>query len=154
MLPLVGQRLGHCSILIGAPCSGKTTKCSTLIGQWTVISRDDIRTRINGKYHHMDPNTEHRVSDIFNKELQRAYQERQNIVIDTCGNKYKYINNYLSILKDYKIIFVYFEEPLYKLVFRNIKRYLKTGKWVPIGVIFRMRKECKQTWTKLSPVKS
>lgn len=134
-----------CIFLQGIPCSGKSTYARDnflyMNSSYIIISRDDIRKQINGKKM-FNLKNEKKVSDIFNKMIVNSVQAKLNLVIDNTNLNPKYINNIKKLLtKDYIVEFVRFDIPLWKAYWRNIVRYLETGKWIPFGVIKKFKKQ-------------
>jgi len=125
-----------CKVLIGMPCSGKST--------WAekqgipIISCDRIRQEFNTNY---NPKIENQVWEIF---YGRLASFKEDFIIDNTNCKQSYINKIKSVLKDkFEIEYIWFDVPLWKAKYRNIIRYLKTGKWIPIKVLENMYKNYK-----------
>lgn len=138
-------------LLVGAPTSGKTTWCRNH-PHYSVISRDDIRTSINGKYHKFDPNNEGKVSEIFENQLETVFTKRIPVIIDNCNNRAQYIYNIVNKAPiDYNIGIKYFETSKYKFWFRNIIRFITKGKWIPFQVYSNMFRQCYFVYHRILP---
>jgi len=124
-------------ILSGIPCSGKSTfakKCG-----FPVISCDEIRKEIK---------EEKLVWRRFYRELNYL---NTNICIDNTNCKQEYINKIKENLNknvNWDIEIKRFDISLWKAHYRNIIRYLKTGKWIPIKVMNSMYKNYNNLWKK------
>lgn len=140
-------------ILVGIPCSGKSTwanmfkYANAYIGYKTgvteIISRDSIRLQLFGKNYKQHGEAEKRVTSTFNTLLHnRLSSHTCNIVVlDNTHCKESYISDIVYRYKDnYNIRVKFFDIPLWKAHWRNITRYLTTGKWIPIKVINQMYK--------------
>lgn len=138
-----------CIILSGAPLSGKSTwvKNNKKPG-WLIISCDEIRLKNspNGIYR-FSPKMEKYIWDSFYKEL-RGYRY-SNLIIDNTNCKLVYINKIKECLhKSYEVEIIKFEASLIVSYYRNIKRYLTTGKWIPFKVIRKFKQDYKTLWKK------
>lgn len=132
-------------ICCGIPCSGKNTWANSKNKITTkIISRDIIRESISKKYIFSLEN-ENKVTKLFNNQLSfvtRFNSEYETIILDNTFCKEEYIDN---IIKEYGnkhfiIKIKYFNISLWKAHYRNVIRYLKTGKWIPVSVINNMKK--------------
>jgi predicted kinase len=143
MLNSKSHHIPSATILVGIPTSGKSTWCKVTRSYDTavVISRDNIRLNYFGKYYEQHKAGEDRVTIIFNSQLEKAIKQGSDIVFDNCHCREKYINELLPILidNDYLIRIVYFDIPLWKAYYRNVKRWLLTGKYIPRSVIKSMK---------------
>ena len=135
-------------ILVGIQCSGKSTYCkdkwnlannSDNIEYPVTLSRDNIRetNQFSQPYVYSKYN-EDIVTDIYNAQLRFALRQtlRDVILLDNTHCEEKYIDDIISKYgKDNKIIVKFFDISLSKAQYRNIIRYFKTGKWIPIRTI-------------------
>lgn len=123
-------------ILIGIPCSGKSTFSATL--DLPIISCDNIRQELFGKDYQHNFEDERRVWDVFRYKLTL---QNSSFIIDNTNCRLKYIKEIIRCLNseiEYKIELVYFDIPLWKANFRNIIRYFKIGKWIPFRIMKSM----------------
>lgn len=132
-------------ILCGIPCSGKSTWAKTNQSFYSeIISRDTIRENSFLNYKFSKRNEDIVTENLlFTVERCLEYSNPIKIIIlDSCHTKEKYLD---EIIKEYKnkhfiINIKFFDIPLWKAHYRNIIRYLITGKWIPIKVINSMYK--------------
>ena len=131
------------TILKGCPGSGKSTWASKVVkydASTVIVSRDSIRASL-GKY--WVPSRENLVTDIEYSMIEKALLRRYNVIIDATNlNK-----TFLQRLEDHilsistfnninvNIIYKEFRVPLWKLVFRDVKRGLFGGRYVGYKVI-------------------
>jgi predicted kinase len=124
-----------CLILSGIPTSGKSTfakKCG-----FSTLSCDEIRKELK---------EEKLVWDKFYRELN--YMD-VNICIDNTNCKLSYINEIKENLNKnvkWDIEIKKFPVTLHAAYYRNIIRYLKTGKFIPFKVIKSMYKNYNNLW--------
>jgi predicted kinase len=131
-----------CYILSGAPLSGKST--------WAkkqgipILSCDRLRLEYSGGKYIFDPQME---KDIWEDFYFRLGTYKHDFIIDNTNCKEKYINKIKECLNSkYEIEIIKFEASLWLSYFRNIKRWLFTGKWIPFKVIKNMKKNYKKLW--------
>jgi len=134
-------------ILVGIPCSGKSTytakqQLSLLCQCISSVSRDRIREKY-GKNQYTKASEDfvtRKFSDRVNNLLNRKAVCK--IILDNTHCKEKYIdeiiNRYERIGVNIKIKF--FDISLSKAHYRNVVRYFKTGKWIPIRIMNQMYK--------------
>lgn len=132
-----------CYILSGAPLSGKST-WARKHQKIQKLSCDIIRIRkFNGKYK-FDPKIEKEVWEEF---YNRLNQLENDVIIDNTNCKLGYINKIKENLpKDFEIEIVKFEVSLLKSYYRNIKRWIFEGKFIPFKVIKNMKENYKKLW--------
>jgi len=139
--------MSKCYILIGTPCSGKSTYAKKLSEQMPScdnLSCDNIREFYFSKAYNHSLKNEKFVWEIFYGRIDLYVKHKLNFVIDNTNCREKYINNITSRLSEnYEIIYVWFESSTWKLFFRNYKRWLFTGKWIPKDVMRRMQNNYK-----------
>ncbi len=132
-------------ILVGIPCSGKSSY-SIDQTRWLNIervSRDDIREyEIFNQPYKFSKNNENKVSEILNQELQKHLLSRftDTVILDNTHCKESYIDKIISNNLTFIIVVKFFDISLCKAHYRNIVRYFKTGKWIPINVMNSMYK--------------
>lgn len=123
------------TILVGIPCSGKSTFAKTL-SNTNNISRDMVRYVYWGKEYKYTYENEKEVSRIINGLFLEMVKENKDIVIDNTHCKEGYIDEWLiKIPMRFKIEIKRFEISLTKAYIRNIIRWAFTGKWIPFKVI-------------------
>lgn len=135
-------------ILVGIPCSGKSSYVKKRMSEFrpdtiVSISRDDLRESFYGKKYKPNKFREQEVTKVFNYELEYYLSSRgtEVVILDNTHCKEKYIDEYINKLgKQFKIKVIFFDIPLWKAQLRNIGRRIKTGKWIPIGIITQMYK--------------
>lgn len=134
-----------CIILVGPTLAGKSTWTEKNSKGFTVISCDIIRHSLYGKSYKHTSVREEIVWTRFGNLLKAAVSCGANIIIDNTNLREHYINRIKeSLTSDYKVEYVYFDVPWWKLHFRNIKRYLQTKRWIPIKVVNYMYKNFKK----------
>lgn len=128
-------------ILCGIPNSGKSTlaeKAKKYMG-YHIISRDQIRIDLSGGKYVFDPKMENEVTRVFLFWFKEYVKNGYNIILDNCHTKEAYIDEYIKRKPDdYKIEVVFFDIPLWKAYYRNVKRWILTGKFIPFSVIKNM----------------
>lgn len=134
------MKIKHCSILIGIPTSGKTTYA--LKQRQIILSRDNLRESYFGKKYKQNNNSEKIITDKFWEHFNKICRSEQNFIIDNTNCNEKYLNEYCHALDTYgySYSFKYFDISLKKAFYRNIIRWIKTGKYIPFNVIKNMKK--------------
>jgi len=93
-----------------------------------------------GKYV-FDPKKEKEVDERVEFMIKWVVDHKADVVIDQTNCKMSYINKFINGFKNtHDIEIVEFYQPLWKLYFRNCKRWIQTGKWIPFKVIRTMVK--------------
>lgn len=131
-------------ILSGAPLSGKSTWAAKQ--KLPILSCDKIRMDYyNGRYK-FDPKIEEEVWEDFYYRLKNYSKD---FIVDNTNCKIGYINKIKeNIPKEFEVEIVKFEVSLLKSYYRNVIRYILTGKWIPLEVIKNMKKNYKKLWKK------
>jgi predicted kinase len=134
-------------ILVGIPCSGKSTyvKKRVIYCPDTIvsISRDDLRELVYGKHYKPNKFKEEEITKLFNYDLEYHLSSRETevLILDNTHCKEKYIDEIINKFgKQFNIKITFFDYPLWKAQIRNVLRYLKNGKWIPIKIISQMYK--------------
>jgi predicted kinase len=126
-------------ILIGIPCSGKSTYANKVLNSSNtiIVSSDEIRKDLNGTYK-FSPETNNIVFDIVKNEVKLALSKGFDVVVDATNTNKKYRKSLISISKKYNcsIIAVVFQTPLSLCLERNYKR--SSERIIPEDVIIRM----------------
>ena len=134
-----------CYILIGIPCSGKSTWAKKQ--KLPILSCDNLRLlHSNGKYV-FNPIKEKEVWVDF---YFRVRDFKEDFIIDNTNCRAVYLNKIKETLnKNYEIEYVWFDVPMWKAYYRNIKRRIFENKWIPINVMKSMKKnydKLKKEW--------
>jgi predicted kinase len=132
-------------ILVGIPCSGKSTYCNKYLLNFkvNVLSRNTLRLFMFGDNYKQNNKSETLLTEIFNKQLitQLSDSFYNTIILDNIHCKEKYIDEIIiKYSVEHNIRIKFFDIPLYKAHYRNIIRYFKTGKWIPIKIMNNMYK--------------
>lgn len=139
-------------ILSGIPTSGKTTWIKEKkLFPFQVICRDEIRLEYLGPDYKQNSADERDITGIFNARMKTAIDNKSNVVIDQTNVKESYIDHLVKEFREggYSIKIIFFEISLRQAYWRNFKRYLITGKYIPIKVI----KAMKENFDKLNKAK-
>jgi len=132
----------------GIPTAGKSTWVKENLIGFVSVSRDDIREQMYGKYKKIPftKQSEQMVTNIFDSRMSDAIARKRNIVLDNTHCKASYLNAAIQRFSGtgYKIVVIFFDIPIWKAYFRNWKRKLQTGKWIPPHVIKQMYKNYKK----------
>lgn len=109
-----------CYIYIGIPCSGKSTEAEKQ--GLPVLSCDKLRKEISSE------------RKVWEKFYQLVSQQTTSFIVDNTNVKAKYINEIRRHLKpEFDVEYVVFDIPLWKAHYRNIIRYISTGKWITLS---------------------
>lgn len=130
-------------ILCGIPTSGKSTFAlyQQKIQGHIILSRDNIRDKFFGKNYVYSKQNEEEVTKIFNMWYNKYVKEGRSIILDNCHTKEVYLDNWLKqVPEGYTMRIVFFDIPLWKAYYRNIVRWILTGKHIPVKVIKDMKK--------------
>lgn len=130
-------------ILRGIPLSGKSTFAGEMKEQgYTIISKDKIRDLLLGKDRKFSWENEKKV-DYFQKYLlETEFTLNSNIVVDNTHLNGKTFRRVLAIIPShYQIEVKLFKISLNKAYWRNITRYIKTGRWIPFKVIKQFKEK-------------
>lgn len=128
-------------ILVGIPTSGKSTWASKTPMNQHIICRDEIRYHLFGKKYKQNPKDEYEVTRVFDYQLNQYVLNGKNIILDNCHCRKSYIILALRNLEaaGYTVRIKFFDIPLWKAFYRNVKRKIFTGKWIPWNVIKNMK---------------
>lgn len=138
-------------ILCGIPTSGKSTWATKLtknapydrddFRSYYILSRDQLRIDIYGKNYKPTQEKEKFITGRFNSLLDKLIQYKRPIILDNTHCKESYLKEALKRFAGtgYIVRIKFFDIPLWKAYYRNIKRYLMTGKWIPVKVIKQMK---------------
>lgn len=130
-----------CTILVGMPCSGKTTWMYQNYSIDTrIISANILRAWDKPGY---NPSREKQIWELFYHQFENAVASGKNIIVDNTNCRIVYIAKLWEILNSYKLHEIeirYFEIFFIKAMWRNIVRAHTVDKWIPIKVIWRMYK--------------
>lgn len=134
-----------CIILSGAPLSGKSTwACKQKL---PIISCDKLRLEYFGGKYIFDPKVEKEIWEDF---YFRIGLFTKDFIVDNTNCKQSYINKIKESLSNdvdgWLIEIKQFEVGLWTSYYRNIKRWIFTGKWIPFRVIKDMKKNYNKLW--------
>jgi len=131
-------------ILIGPPCSGKSTYAKEFCEKnltYRIISRDSVREMLYGSYK-MVYKDEPLISEICQNLVSLLLNEGHDIILDNTNCNLKYFKKELEYLSDYQCVIKHelflISEEEFKI--RNIKRSMETGKTIPLEVFQKMYK--------------
>lgn len=124
-------------ILIGPPCSGKSTWSRKFLKEnsnYIRINRDELRKMFKGRFI-LDKDLEKFINKITKNIILEASNNNKDIIIDNTNCKAYTIES--LIFDNSQCIFraKFFPVPLWKLRIRNIFRYIRTGFWIPPKVL-------------------
>lgn len=131
------------TVLIGIPCSGKSTWARNMQKYPSIrtISRDTIRANCFTQPYQYNLINEELVTRIHDTAFHYSVEKKEDIILDNTHCKEAYLNEIIKTKPTgYSLQFVYFDCPLWKAYYRNVVRYLKTGKWIPFKIIKQMKK--------------
>ena len=129
-------------ILVGKPCSGKTTWAAKQEG-YAVISRDDIKKSLFSESHKISLQNQEIVNNEFNSRLLLLIQQKKNIICDRCNLQEGSIDEIKKCLTpDYEMEIKKFTVPLALIYWRKCKRYFykKIRRLVIIYIYRQVRK--------------
>lgn len=137
-------------ILCGIPTSGKSTWATKYAKRhpitdsraFFIVSRDHLRKEMFGKNYKHSLENETKVTNHFNQLIGFMLLVERNLIIDNTHCREKYIDEMLNIFESqgWTVIIKYFDLPLWQAYYRNIKRWIFTGRWIPISVLKNMKK--------------
>ena len=134
-----------CIILSGAPLSGKSTWAKKQ--GLPILSCDSIREDLFGYPYQFKPERE---KEVWERFYNQVYLQTSDFIVDNTNCKESYINKIKeNLTKDtdgWLVIIKQFEVSLWESYYRNVKRWLLTGKWIPFKVIKDMKKNYKNLW--------
>ncbi|NOW89754.1 putative kinase [Clostridium beijerinckii] len=126
-------------ILIGIPCSGKSTYTSKYFTNLNtiIVSSDKIRKDLTETYE-FSPKINNLVFDIVKNEVQIGLSKGFDVVVDATNTNKKYRKSLIKISKNYDCdtIAVVFKTPLSLCLERNFNR--STEIRVPEHIIIKM----------------
>lgn len=128
-------------ILIGVPCTGKSTYAANLINnndKWVRINRDDLRFMMLGKAFG-DSKSEEIITQIEQRCILSSVNRKKNVIVDKTHLRWEYIQDIISLVKGKAgIEFVVFD-----LIDKDLamKRMIDRGREIPNDVY---TKQCSQ----------
>ncbi len=129
-------------ILVGIPCSGKTRYANNTANccpeHAVSISRDALREYHFGKKYKQNTKDEKFITDEFHRKMIHYlyYTDIKHIILDNTHCKEIYIDLLISRWStEHKIKIHFFDSSVLICHLRNIIRYVKIGKWIPIKII-------------------
>lgn len=136
-------KVPHLIILVGIPCSGKTTFAETKEFTHSILSKDKLRNLVFGRKYKQNVEDEKRITKIYWDNLEMSKLYGLDIIIDNPNCKQKQIDSIVKYFKesDYEIEILYFNITLSQALWRNFFRRLKTGKYISKQEIKNMKIE-------------
>ena len=141
-------------VLVGIQCSGKSTYAEKLYHTlppldldemsryYEVLSRDKIRELQNDGKYVFDPKKEARVTEAFDFAYSKYTKWGLSLVLDNTHVRPGDIEKEIQRKPEgYTLRVVFFDCPLWKAYYRNVIRYITTGKWIPFSVINDFKKK-------------
>lgn len=145
MVVINGNMNNKIIILCGIPCSGKSTYAKSREGYYTfdeikmsIVSRDTIREKRFGKDYKQNFFDEESVSFMFDFQVKHYLDIGNYVILDNCHTKEKYLDEIINKYRGYQIEIKFFNCSLIKAYYRNINRWMFTGKFIPFKVIKNM----------------
>lgn len=129
-------------ILCGIQCSGKSTYASSIT--FPVVSRDYIREKYFDSPYIYTREHEALVSTYFDNMVVQAFKRSNTVIFDNTHCREKYLDDVINKYPECKIEIIVFEISLIKAYYRNIIRYIQTGKWVSFKIIRQFNENFKQ----------
>ena len=124
-------------ILVGAPGSGKSTFARYFLRteeNWIRLCRDDFRT-MHFSTGNLSQHEEHLIAEMIDAAVETLLSKKSNVLLDATHCRAEYINHYIERFNHLAdIVFKVFDVDAAKLAERCEKRYLSTGKAVPVSV--------------------
>jgi hypothetical protein len=109
-----------------------------------ILSCDKLRFEYFGGEYKFDEKVEKEIWEDF---YYRVGLFKEDFIIDNTNCKLGYINKIKENLpKNFEVEIKKFETSLLNSYYRNIKRWLFTGKWIPLDIIKNMKKNYKNLW--------
>lgn len=128
-------------MMVGSPCSGKSTYINNTLNNCEIISSDNIIENIAKEQNKTYSEVFHEVNfkdvekEMF-EEFKNAIENNKNIVVDrtnmTIKSRRRFLSNIPKHYIKYAIVFDTDKETIFK---RNKERFEKTGKHIPENVI-------------------
>lgn len=149
--PIKTEDMPNVIILCGIPTSGKSTWAKKFqsmqyypgddFRSYRIVSRDVIREQCFKQPYQITKENENEVTRIFDKMITDCIKLKKPIILDNTHCKEAYLKAALKTFAGtgYAIKIKFFDLPLWKAYYRNIKRRLLTGKWIPVKVIKAMK---------------
>lgn len=138
-------------IMLGIPCSGKTTwvsknkerlKKQFNVDSVEILSKDEIRYKIGKNSYKYTKENEHKITTIFYKLFSKAIlSSNKLIIIDNTHVQKKCIESYIqtfnALMNQKKIIFKIkvMNTPYWLCAIRSFFRRITTGRKTPLSVI-------------------
>lgn len=139
------------NILIGPPCSGKTTLAKRLLRENSYmvrVNRDELRKMMLGKIYTNNGYAEQSINEITKMLIERCVLAEVDLIIDATHCKPSYITQIKNMCPHgHSTQFKYLicDVPFWKQRWRNFWRWVKTGDWIPKEVSINMDKNFRQT---------
>lgn len=123
-------------VMRGLPASGKSTRAKEIAAQEdaVIVSRDEIRRTMFGRYGKFSPKQEKQVTGVEETMVRASVIADRNVVVDAMHLRTKYARKWFEFSNDVKFVRVGEELTLPELVERDNNRS-HTGKSVGEDVI-------------------
>ena len=120
-------------ILVGVSCSGKSTYAQKQ--NKIIVSADALRIALYGEYRMGNKEEEDIIFETLNHIVRLS---KGNVVIDNTTLKMTYLEKYINLANElnveYKITVFRLLDKI-ELIKRNQKRFLETGKLIPLNLL-------------------
>lgn len=132
-------------LLCGIPCSGKSSfvqKYKSVVHRFAfaIISRDTIREMQSRPYVYTREN-EDEVTRSFDWQYRKYARFGWTMILDNTHCKESYLDAEIRRKPEgYTLRIMFFDIPLWQAHIRNVCRFIKTGKWIPIKIMNQMKK--------------
>jgi predicted kinase len=132
-------------VLVGIPCSGKSTSAKKDFEGYTVIERDSFMLKVAGTENYDEAwnifpsGKQSKVDGEFFNAIREAVRDKKDIVLDRTNVSLERRAEMLAMAPDgyYKVAVFYSATPQ-ECIDRNYKRRSTDGKFVPEHVIYDM----------------
>ena len=125
-------------ILVGAPGSGKSTFAKYFLRteeNWMRLCRDDFRV-MHFATGNMSNHEEQLIAEMIDASIETLLSRRSNVLIDATHCRRKYIDHYIERFNHQAdISFKVFDVDAATLAERCEKRFLSTGKLIPVATL-------------------
>jgi len=129
-------------ILIGIPCSGKSTWSEDYVkknSSWARVNRDDFRFMLKDAAM-CEPKVENLISDLVDNAIMTLLNKNMNVIVDATNLKASYINHFIDLVRTTADVeFQIFDISIKKAMERMANRDRK----VPLDVVERMFEQYK-----------
>lgn len=137
-------------IMIGPPCSGKTTKAKEMTSYGSILrlNRDELRLMLKGTSKPYNDLVETTINTLTEYIVASLVSSGTDLLIDATHCRAKYITDIKLMVppgSDVKFTYVICDVPFWLQRWRNFCRFLKTGTWIPRKVSIHMDRNFRTT---------